>query len=241
MTRNRRIRVVCRCIGLAWLLPVLFCSAPASAVSHGTAGAESSVAFPLAHDGDLRFVVDTARLYWDTKAPTVRRSLFKIKGVGGESLLSEEEAVRLHHYRDIRWIAPEKDLRVYNDLPDQISRDTFLKRLWDRIDPSSGTPVNERLIAHLRRAAYADEHFTDVRGRSGSGTDKGRIYVKYENPTDRDFSSTDHGGRTVEVWHYETTGNYDFIFRDRRGLGVFELVDSNRPGEVYNPNWKIDF
>ncbi len=187
------------------------------------------------------YYLQVQALDWDTKQLTVRRSPFVVKGIGGESLLSAEEAARLRHYRDIRWVAFEKDYRTYEQLPDQVARDTYLRTFWAKIDPSPGTPINERLMTHLRRSAYADEHFSDLRGSYGSRTDKGRVYIRYGTPTDRAVSSNDEGGKPFEIWHYETTGNYDFIFRDRRGLGVYELVHSTRPGEIYNPNWELDF
>ena len=55
---------------------------------------------------------------------------------------------------------------------------------------------------------------------------------------DREYRSAVDSVKPYEIWTYDDQGTYEFIFRDRRGVGVYELVHSTYPGELYNPNWQ---
>jgi hypothetical protein len=106
------------------------------------------------------------------------------------------------------------------------------------MDPTPGTPVNEKLIEHIRRMRFSDNNFSGSHRQKGYDTAKARVYVKYGPPSERDYRSAVDSVKPYEVWTYEETGTYEFVFRDRRGIGVYELVHSTYPGELYNPNWQ---
>jgi GWxTD domain-containing protein len=55
--------------------------------------------------------------------------------------------------------------------------------LWKRRDPNPATEVNERLVEHFARVAFADLHFSVWRlDRPGSQTDRGEVYIRYGRP-----------------------------------------------------------
>lgn len=153
--------------------------------------------------------------------------------------LSEEAQDQLRYFKDIRYIAPSKDLNSYAGLTTEAERMDFLKAFWKKMDPTPGTPLNERLREHMTRIQFADEHFGSEAHKRGSDTDKGRVYIKYGPPDDRDFEqSSENFAGAIEKWTYDRSKRYLFVFQDRRRYGVYELIHSTMPGELYNPNWK---
>lgn len=147
----------------------------------------------------------------------------------------------LRYYTDIRYIADEKTLKAYKFLQDWPTKAKFLRHFWKNSDPTPGTVTNERLLEHMLRMNHTENRFVERRRKRGSDTDKGRVYIKYGPPDEIDYHTSAAGQKPYEAWLYEQKGDYQFIFRDRRGSGIYELVHSTYPGEVYNPYWRSDF
>jgi GWxTD domain-containing protein len=166
------------------------------------------------------------------------RKVFLISDESETPQLTESEREQMRYYRDISYIATQKDLVLYNSLPTQVEKMKFLQTFWKKLDPSPGTALNERLRGHLMRMKYADDNFTSRPGKSGAGTDKGRTYIKYGPPDERDYTTSAAGGKAVDTWIYEKSGRYIFVFFDRRGTGIYELMHSTMSGEIYNPDWQ---
>lgn len=205
-------------------------------------GGESAVLIDsLSTDGLSagRYLLQVQARDLDNRARTERRALVLLQPEqGAEEALTEDQKKSLSYYRHIRWVAEEKDYKMYQSLEGLEAKDKFLKSFWKRLDPTPETVVNERLIEHIRRMRYADNNFSGSHKQEGYDTDKGRVYVKYGPPTDREYRSAVENVKPSEIWTYQTQGTYEFIFRDRRGLGIYELVHSNYPGEFYNPDWQ---
>ena len=205
-------------------------------------GGESAVLIDSIAATDLdpgRYFLEVQSLDLDNKMQTRRRSLLFLQseeGIGDG--LTEDQKVSLVYYRHIKWVAEEADLNVYSALERLEPRDKFLKVFWKRLDPTPSTVINEKLIEHIRRMRYAHNNFSGGHRQSGYDTDKGRVYVRYGPPSDREYRSAVDSVKPYEVWTYDTQGTYEFVFRDRRGIGVYELVHSTYPGELYNPNWQ---
>ena len=155
----------------------------------------------------------------------------------GEQELTEEQKELWRYYSDIHWIASEKEWKLFKGL-DQRGQERFLRQFWKDRDPSPDTPENERLMEHIRRMKYCDNQFAAQVNQRGTDTDKGRVYVKYGPPDDIQYNTLATSEKSFETWFYEKQGRYIFVFRDRNGNGVYELVHSTMPGERYNPNWK---
>jgi GWxTD domain-containing protein len=175
----------------------------------------------------------------DTKARTRRQTAVMLQSEEAASEeLTDDQKTSLAYYRHIKWVAEEKDIKAYKALRRLDARDKFLKVFWKRLDPTPTTLLNEKLIEHIRRMRYADNNFSGAHKQEGYDTDKGRVYVKYGGPTDREYRSAVDNVKPYEIWTYQTQGTYEFIFRDRKGLGIYELVHSTYPGELYNPDWQ---
>ena len=166
------------------------------------------------------------------------RKVFLISEEVENPQLTEAEQEQLRHYQSIHHIASEKDLTMYKSLGSQNAKMKFLQAFWKKRDPTPDTPLNERLRDHLMRMKYSDDTFTAQPGNLGSDTDKGRIYVKYGPPNERDYTTSAAVGKAIDTWIYEKSGRYIFVFFDRRGTGVYELVHSTMSGEIYNPDWQ---
>lgn len=166
------------------------------------------------------------------------RKVFLISEEVENPQLTEAEQEQLRHYQSIHHIASEKDLTMYKSFASQNAKMKFLQAFWKKLDPTPTTPLNERLRDHLMRMKYSDDTFTAQPGNLGSDTDKGRIYVKYGPPNERDYTTSAAVGKAIDTWIYEKSGRYIFVFFDRRGTGVYELVHSTMSGEIYNPDWQ---
>ncbi|MCG8603910.1 GWxTD domain-containing protein [bacterium] len=59
---------------------------------------------------------------------------------------------------------------------------TEMKRYWIERDPTPTTILNERLIEHWERIAFARENFTQGKNSVYGTDDRGLIYVKYGDP-----------------------------------------------------------
>ena len=166
------------------------------------------------------------------------RKVFLVSDENESPQLTESEQEQLLYFRTIHHIALEKEVEIYESLPSPLEKGKFLQAFWKKLDPTPGTPINERLRDHLMRMRYSDDTFTSQPGKKGSDTDKGKVYVKYGPPNDRDYTTSAAGGKAVDAWIYEKSGRYVFVFFDRRGTGVYELVHSTMSGEIYNPDWQ---
>ncbi len=175
----------------------------------------------------------SSRQYFQT-----RRPIFLISKDLPEGLTQVQRDL-IGYYADIRYIADEKTRRTYDALESWPARLAFLKVFWKQLDDVLDTPTNERLLQHLMRMHYVETHFGA--GVRGSDTDRGRVYIQYGPPDDIDYRTSAAGQKPSEVWFYETARRYEFVFRDRRGTGVYELVHSSYPGEMSNPYWWREF
>lgn len=151
--------------------------------------------------------------------------------------LTEEQKELWRYYSDLRYVATEKEQKLFKSL-DQKGKERFLRQFWKDRDPTPETPLNEQLMEHIRRMKYAENQFAAQVNQRGSDTDKGRVYIKYGPPDDIQYNTLATGEKSYEIWVYEKQGRYEFVFRDRHGNGIYELVHSTMPGERYNPNWR---
>ncbi len=88
---------------------------------------------------------------------------FEAPSSPGDGLLALEDLVADPAFEDVlsrsfEIILADSQLAVYS-AEDDFGRFLYRKRLWTRYDPTPATDVNEFLEEHLRRLAYALEHF----------------------------------------------------------------------------------
>ena len=81
-------------------------------------------------------------------------------------------------FQEISPVASKEEMEVYDRTPEDRKAE-MVRRFWNRLDPTPLTPVNERLIEHYRRVAYARQNFP---GGKQPWDDRGDVYVRLGSP-----------------------------------------------------------
>jgi len=80
--------------------------------------------------------------------------------------------------------------------------------------------------------------------KKGYETDRGRVYLQYGSPNQRNVETLNPWTFPYEIWHYYTANqqsNLKFVFYTRdRALNDYTLAHSNALGEVKNVNWQYE-
>jgi len=121
---------------------------------------------------------------------------------------------------EVRYIITSAERKEFLGRPDS-EKAAFIEEFWKRRDPDPATPENEFKDEYLGRIAKADSLFFGE-GRPGWLTDRGRIYILFGPPTQRETGtpSGDSRGRCRELWYYR---NFPVVFVDRGCSGTFML------------------
>ena len=169
----------------------------------------------------------------------------------------------LQYFAPLKYVAEGVEISQFRELGTE-GRRQFLMAFWQRRNPSGSSRDNPYKRNFLKRLDYANNHFATSL-QEGWETDRGRVWLKYGEPThiDREqFSSSgsfrggsgdsyqdpnDFSGRQdfdrqlsgdYEVWHYDQLeGGVLFVFIDRSWLGDYVLVHSTKTGEIQNYEW----
>ncbi len=79
-----------------------------------------------------------------------------------------------------------------------------LDGFWTERDPLFLSPLNERLMDHCGRVAYANLRFSDSHQElKGWETDKGELYIRYGEPKERVVRAGEFNRPRLEVWAYD--------------------------------------
>lgn len=79
------------------------------------------------------------------------------------------------------YLITDQERKAFKALATDEERENFIEQFWRRRDPNPDTEENEFREQYYERIAYANEHFTS--GIPGWKTDRGRIYIAWENLT----------------------------------------------------------
>ncbi len=119
----------------------------------------------------------------------------------------------------------------------------FFDRFWKERDPSPGTKTNENLIEYYKRYAEANQRFSTP-NRQGWKTDMGRVYIIYGSPAQIEKRDFETRSKPYQRWYYyqlkDQPTQTEFIFADKDGSGIYQLIHSNAKGELSNRNWEKD-
>ena len=134
---------------------------------------------------------------------------------------------------DVRYLITDQERTEFSKLATDKQRDEFVEEFWERRNPNQGSEENKFKEEHYRRLAYTNQNF--AAGVPGYKTDRGRIYILYGPPDEREQhpGATDAGipasaplrvRNPSDVWRYHIL----------KGVGrdvVFEFIDHCRCGE----------
>lgn len=138
---------------------------------------------------------------------------------------------------DVTYIITDEERKAFKQLNTDEEREQFVEQFWLRRDPTPDTVENEFKEEHYRRIAYANERFAS--GIPGWKTDRGRIYITFGPPDERDEHPsggtyerpTAEGGGETTTFPFE-----DWRYRYIEGIGNdvnIEFVDTTMTGEYH--------
>jgi len=145
----------------------------------------------------------------------------------------------------VAYIISDAERSAFKNLPSNPEKEHFIEQFWQRRDPTPGTVENEMKEEHYRRIAYANQNF--AAGIAGWKTDRGRIYIVYGPPDQKESHPSggtyrrpaSEGGGTITAVPFE-----QWMYRYIDGVGdnvIVEFIDPNRSGEfrqTMDPNEK---
>ncbi|MBV9507156.1 MAG: GWxTD domain-containing protein [Acidobacteriia bacterium] len=138
---------------------------------------------------------------------------------------------------DVAYIITDEERTAFKRLQTDEEREQFIEQFWLRRDPTPDTVENEFKEEHYRRIQYANDHFAS--GIPGWKTDRGRIYIVFGPPDERDEHPSggtyerppEEGGGETTTYPFE-----DWRYRYIEGIGNdvnIEFVDPTMTGEYH--------
>ncbi len=136
---------------------------------------------------------------------------------------------------DVTYIITEEERATFKRLQTDEEREQFIEQFWLRRDPTPDSIENEYKEEHYRRIAYANEHFAS--GIPGWKTDRGRIYIEYGPPDEKDSHPSggtynrpyEEGGGTTSTFPFEI---WRYRYIEDIGTDIqIEFVDPTMSGE----------
>lgn len=144
-------------------------------------------------------------------------------------------------YGPLLYLMQAEERGIYPALSVGGKRD-YLRRFWDRRDPTPGTPENEMEDEFYARTAEANRRFREGGAGAISGwrTARGRIFIKHGAPDDVLSRPRPPATLPYEVWKYtrQPGGGLKYCFVDVTGFGNYALVWTTDPNERSERNWQ---
>jgi GWxTD domain-containing protein len=147
------------------------------------------------------------------------------------------DPVSREFYETARLIMVQEEKNIFNHLPDQESRQEFIRDFWAKRDPDSDTEENEFKEEFFSRIEYVNRYFRE--GIPGWKTDRGRIFI-YLGPPDKIEQRPYINDPSIKglLWwgYYRNRIGVEFV--DTTGDGSY--VINRHMGAMGNLLWAID-
>lgn len=136
-----------------------------------------------------------------------------------------------------KYIASDNEKKQYGALDSLNAKREFLFNFWKLRDSDPQTVRNEFKDDYMERAAYVEKYF-GTKLKDGYRSDRGRVYLLYGEPDQRDRFPNERFYKPYEIWTYNSIeGGVEFVFADMTGFSNYELVHSTKRGELRDDNW----
>jgi GWxTD domain-containing protein len=158
-------------------------------------------------------------------------------GVAGSEfgIYTEEECDKM--FKEIKYIATTTEISVYGKIKILSTKRDFLYKFWNKRNTDPSTLKNKYKEDYMKRVEYANDNF-GRRNYEGYLTDRGKIYLTYGQPDQRDLYPNESQYKPYEIWFYnQIEGGVYFYFGDLSGFGNYVLLNSTKKGEFRDDNW----
>jgi GWxTD domain-containing protein len=146
----------------------------------------------------------------------VRTRSFSVRIPGIPQFITDLEAA----IRQLKYIASSEEYsKMKKALPAE--REQLFKDFWKRQAEVNNSTADELMDEYYERVKYANERFRT--NHEGWDTDRGRIYIRYGEPTDVERHPFEPNTRPYEIWFYSHLARR-FIFVDYTGFGDYSLI-----------------
>jgi len=137
----------------------------------------------------------------------------------------------------MRYIATEMEKKRYKK-SDIGGKRQIIAHFWDKRDSDFTTEINETKTEFEQKLAYANENLKTAQTK-GWATDMGRVLIIYGFPSEIERFPSSIEKKPYQIWHYyEIEGGVEFVFIDKTGFGMMELVHSTARNELQDYNWQ---
>ncbi|HXE30344.1 MAG TPA: GWxTD domain-containing protein [Terriglobales bacterium] len=138
---------------------------------------------------------------------------------------------------DVAYIITPEERQAFLQLSNEDEREAFIESFWQRRNPDPESTFNQYKEDYYQRFAYANQHF--AAGVPGWKTDRGRIYITWGPPDERDNHDAggaydrpiEEGGGSTSTYPFE-----DWTYNYLEGIGSdihLEFVDTCQCGEFH--------
>jgi len=146
---------------------------------------------------------------------------------------SEPSPYRKWLTEDVAYIVTNEERTAFKKLRTREEFEQFIEQFWLRRDPTPGTVENEFKEEHYRRIAYANDHFS-MAGFAGWKTDRGRVYITYGPPDEKEIHPDAIPPNEQWLYHYlEGVGTNIIVeFTDPNHTGEFRMTSDPGPTQA---------
>jgi GWxTD domain-containing protein len=141
-------------------------------------------------------------------------------------------------YGPLVYLMTSDETGIYSSLTVDGKR-SFLRRFWQKRDPTPGTPRNEEQENFYGRIAEANRRYREGGAAEIPGwrTDRGRIFIKYGAPQEVMQRPQAANSLPYEVWKYTQRQLLKFVFMDMTQFGNYALIWTDDRREPSRANW----
>ncbi len=152
---------------------------------------------------------------------------------------SEDE---LNSYlQTLTYISSQEERNFIGVLANADQKRNYLASFWEKRRRYPTQPIEALWQGHLAALTYCNQEFKSAL-RKGWQTDRGRVFMKYGIPSNIERFPYEANLVPYEIWYYDRLSvqtKVKFIFYDKDlSTNEYELLHSDKYGEVNNPNWR---
>jgi GWxTD domain-containing protein len=141
-------------------------------------------------------------------------------------------------FKKAQYLLRSEDKKLFEKLTAVGEQREFLAKMWSDIETGKRGRNDMNRSIYLQRVQKANQLYGSM-NRAGWKTDRGRIFILYDNPDEIERYPSSNESNPYEIWqYYQIEGGIKFVFIDRSDNGIYTLVHSTKRGEIQDENWE---